>query len=134
MSHSVWATFSYWFDDVIFESFHEHRTRYRASLVNPILFYTYAFSKHLRIFIPSPPMHFPAYSFVVQSTFKCPIVTSYYMTHIINAWWPTMPLLCSACSTRPRKKIAKNSKFHKKIFKKPKNPSKNFLTIRLASD
>jgi len=38
----------------------------------------------------------------------------------------------------PAKKIAKNlqkiQSFKKKYSKKPKNPSKNFLTIRLASN
>jgi len=43
-----------------------------------------------------------------------------------------MSLLCSTCSTRPRKnckKSTKNSKFQKNIQKKPKNPSKNFFSI-----
>jgi len=43
-----------------------------------------------------------------------------------------MSLLCSTCSTRPRKnckKSTKNSKFQKNIQKNRKNPSKNFFPL-----
>lgn len=71
-------------------------------------------------------MHFPAYSFVVQSTsFNCAIVTSYnqclvthHVTFMFNLFNPPPQKL---------QKIYKKFKVSKKYSKKPKNPSKNFF-------
>jgi hypothetical protein len=83
---------------------------------------------HFQIFTPSPPMHFPAYSFVVQSTsFNCAIVTSYnqclvthHVTFMFNLFNPPPQKL---------QKIYKKFKVSKKHSKKPKNPSKNFYPL-----
>jgi len=137
MTHSVWviASEQRFRTDSFSNHSNEHRTRYRASLVNPIHFHTHAFSK---IFIPSPPTHLPAYSFVVQSTsFNCAIVTSYYMSHLKSMPGdPPCHFYVQLVQPTPAK-IAKNLQkiqSFKKIFKKPKNPSKNFFSIRLGSN
>jgi len=73
-------------------------------------------------------MHFPAYSFVVQSTsFNCAIVTSYnqclvthHVTFMFNLFNPPPQKL---------QKIYKKFKVSKKYSKKPKNPSKNFYPL-----
>jgi hypothetical protein len=95
--------------EMVLESFHEHRTRYRASLV---------IFTHLRIFPPHlQPTHFPinTFSFVVQSTAFCTIVTS---LNCLVTDKVSHNSKCSTCSTPQYKNLQKNSKFQKISKKK----------------
>jgi hypothetical protein len=109
--------------EMVLESFHEHRTRYRASLV---------IFTHLRIFPPHlQPTHFPinTFSFVVQSTAFCTIVTS---LNCLVTDKVSHNSKCSTCSTPQYKNLQKIQSF-KKISKK--NIQKSFKkTISLGSN
>ena len=88
---------------------------------------------HFQIFTPSLPMlHGPCIFPHIHSSSNQHHSIVRLWRHIINAWWPTMSLLCSTCSTHPRKnckKSTKKFKVSKKYSKKPKNPSKNFYPL-----
>ena len=130
MTHSVWVIASE--QRFRTDSFSNHSMSIELDIELPLLTPFIFTPTHFQIFHPFPTHAFSRIFIRRPINIICPIVTSYYMTHIINAWWPTMSLLCSTCSTRPRKnckKSTKNSKFQKKYSKKPKNPSKNFFSI-----
>jgi hypothetical protein len=114
--------------EMVLESFHEHRTRYRASLV---------IFTHLRIFPPHlQPTHFPinTFSFVVQSTAFCTIVTS---LNCLVTDKVSHNSKCSTCSTPQYKNLQKNSKFQKnfkkKIFKNPSKKPSAWVPTRLMA-
>ena len=130
MTHSVWVIASE--QRFRTDSFSNHSMSIELDIELPLLTPFIFTPTHFQIFHPFPTHAFSRIFIRRPINIICPIVTSYYMTHIINAWWPTMSLLCSTCSARPRKnckKSTKNSKFQKKYSKKPKNPSKNFFSI-----
>ena len=122
MSHSVWATFSYWF---VLESFQMSiELDIELPLLSPFIFTP----THFQTFHPFPTHAFFVYSFDVQSTsFNCEIVTSYnqclvthHVTFMFNLFNPPLQKL---------QKIYKKFKVSKKYSKKPKNPSKNLFPL-----
>ena len=125
MSHSVWATFSYWF---VLESFHEHRTRYRASLVNPIHFHTHAFSNFSSLPHPCIFPHIHSSSnqhhlsdcdvILYDSYNQCLVI--HHVTFMFNLFSPPPQKL---------QKIYKKFKVSKKIFKKTKKSFKKLFSI-----